>query len=107
MIIECSSECGVRLAEPFDFRRFKLVLIGDVTAKSRAWRGIIFVDDRNALVPIGLVPALPDRPADETWQASYAEMVARARERGWIDTQTNAIRAHVEREPKRAPTRGA
>jgi hypothetical protein len=69
--------------------------------------GIIFIDDHNALVPIDLVPELPGRPADGTWQPAYAEMVAKARERGWIDIQTNAIRAHVEREFKRAPTRGA
>ena len=56
MIIECTSECGVRLAEPFDFRRFKLVLTGDAVAESRSWRGIIFIDDHNALVPIDLVP---------------------------------------------------
>ncbi len=99
MIIECSSECGVRLAEPFDFRRFKLVLNGDVSADC-GLRGIVFVDDHNALVPIDLVPALPGRPADESWQQAYAAMVAKARERGWIDTQTNAIRAHVERELK-------
>lgn len=103
MIIECSSECGVRLADPFDFRRFKLVLTGDAIAESRSWQRIIFVDDRNALVPIDLVPALPGCPADETWQAAYAEMVAKARERGWIDTQANAIRAHVERKSKQEP----
>lgn len=107
IIIERTSECGVRLAKPFDFRRFKLVLTGDAVAESSSWRGIVFVDDHNALVPIDLVPELPGRPADGTWQPAYAEMVAKARERGWIDIQTNAIRAHVERELKRAPTRGA
>jgi hypothetical protein len=107
MIIECSSEYGVRLAEPFDFRRFKLVLTGDAVAEPRSWRGIIFIDDHNALVPIDLVLELLDRPADGTWQPAYAEMVAKARERGWIDIPSNAVRAHAERELKRAPTRGA
>jgi hypothetical protein len=99
MIVECSSEDGVQLTEPFDFRRFKLVLKGGATSESRAWQGITFVDDHNALVPIQLVPTLNGRPDDSTWEQSFAEMVAKAREHGWIEVETNAIRAHVEQQP--------
>ncbi|WP_065755692.1 hypothetical protein [Bradyrhizobium paxllaeri] len=97
MIVECSPEGGIQLTEPFDFRRFKLVLKGEASAESRAWRGVTFVDDRNALVPIQLVPTLNGRPDDDSWEPAFAEMVAKAREHGWIEA--DAIRAHVERQP--------
>jgi len=97
MIIACTAD-EVRLAEPFDFRKFKLVLKGQAAARSAATRGITFVDDNNVLVPINLAPTLPGRPDHRTWDAAYADMVAKAREHGWIETRTNAIRAHVEYE---------
>ena len=92
MIITCASD-EVRLTEPLNFRKFKLTLNGQTAARS----GIVFVDDNNALVPIDLVPTLPGRPEDGTWNAAYADMVAKARDHGWIDATANAIRAHVER----------
>ncbi|KRR15868.1 hypothetical protein CQ12_32525 [Bradyrhizobium jicamae] len=98
MIIECSLEGGIRLIEPLDFRRFKLVLKGEASV-DQPWQGITFVDDRNALVPIQLVPTLNGRPDDSTWEQSFAEMVTKAREHGWIEAETDAIRAHVERQP--------
>lgn len=98
MIIACTTD-EVRLAEPSDFRKFKLVLKGQAAARAATTRGIVFIDDNNVLVPIDLAPTLPGRLNDRTWDAAYADMVTRARKHGWIDTTTNAIRAHVEREP--------
>jgi len=98
MIIACTSD-EIRLTEPFEFGKFKLLMKGPAAARSATMRGITFVDDNNALVPINLVPTLPGRPDDRTWEAAYANMVAKAREHGWVETATNAIRAHVEREP--------
>jgi hypothetical protein len=97
MIVECTSEGGIRLAEPFDFRNFKLVLKGTTGAGPVSIESITLVDDRNALVPIDLVPTLPGRPDDAGWEAAYADMVEQARKHGWIDAKANAIRAHVER----------
>lgn len=99
MIVECSSEGDVRLAEPLDFRAFKLVLRGLGGVRPTAIGTITFVDDGNALVPIDLVPVLPGRPDDPAWQAAYADMIEKARKHGWIDAKANAIRAHVERKP--------
>jgi hypothetical protein len=99
MIIECSLEGGIQLMEPLDFLRFKVVLKGDATTESRAWRQITFVDDQNALVSIDLVPTLRGRPDDGGWERAFVEMVAKARNHGWIDKEANAIRAHVERQP--------
>ncbi len=83
MIIECSPEGEVQLAERFDFCGFKLVLKGTHAAKPSDLNGITLVDQDNALVPVDLVPILPGFPKDnETWEAAYAKMVASARERG-------------------------
>lgn len=97
MIVEYSPERGLYLVEPSDFRKFKLVLKGELEAGSQSSQGITFVDN-DALIPIELVPTLPGRPADVTWRPSYDEMVTSARKYGWIDAESNAIRAHIERQ---------
>jgi hypothetical protein len=96
MIVAYSSQDGLVLAEPGDFRSFKLHVKGDWNAGSPTIKGITFVDERNALISIELVPTLPGRPDDESWQKSYFAMIEVARKHGWIDDQSSAIRAHVE-----------
>ena len=98
MIIECTAEGDVRLTEPSDFRKFKVLLKGAASVASLKKTGITVVDDGNALVPIALVPALPGRPSDGAWETAYADMVRKARDHGWVDAKTDAIRAHIERE---------
>lgn len=97
MIIECFDGGIVRLTEPFEFGRFKLVLHADTRPETEAWKGITLLDDRDALVSIDLVPTLAGRPDDASWDQLYAEMVAKARQHGWIDPERHAIRAHIER----------
>ncbi|WP_249157916.1 hypothetical protein [Bradyrhizobium jicamae] len=88
----------MRLTEPYDFRKFKVLLKGAASVDSLKKTNIIVVDDGNALVPIALVPALPGRPTEGAWETAYADMVRKARDHGWIDDGANAIRAHIERE---------
>jgi hypothetical protein len=95
MIVHYSASSGLMLLEPDDFRNFKLLLKGE--DPSPFIPGITFVDERNALISIDLIPTLPCRPDGESWQKSYFVMVEAARKHGWIDAQTNTIRAHVER----------
>ena len=97
MIVQYSSSDGLTLVEPEDFRNFKLLLRGATEDRSPSIEGITFVDERNALISIELVPTLPGRPDGESWQKSYFAMIEAARKHGWIDAQTGAIRAHVER----------
>ncbi|MBB4256362.1 MULTISPECIES: hypothetical protein [unclassified Bradyrhizobium] len=97
MIIECFDGGIVRLTEPFDFRNFKLALHADANSETQGWKGITLLDDRDALVSIDLVPTLAGRPDDASWDRRYAEMVAKARQHGWIDAERQAIRAHIER----------
>lgn len=99
MIIECLDDGLVRLTEPNDFRKFKVMLHADARTDTQRWNGITFLDDRDALVSIDLVPTLTGRPDDASWDRQYAEMVAKAREHGWIDSERQAIRAHIERMP--------
>jgi hypothetical protein len=99
VIIECLDGGVVRLTEPNDFRRFKLVLHADIRTEAQSWNGITLLDDRDALVSIDLVPTLAGRPDDADWDQRYQEMVAKAREHGWIDAERQAIRAHIERIP--------
>jgi hypothetical protein len=99
VIIECLDGGVVRLTEPNDFRRFKLVLRAGSRTATQSWNGITLLDDRDALVSIDLVPTLTGRPDDADWDQHYAEMVAKAREHGWIDAERQAIRAHIERLP--------
>jgi hypothetical protein len=97
MIVEYSPESGACLVDAFDFRRFKLVLKGELAVGSPTSEGITLVDDDNALVPVDLVPALPGRPDAAAWESGYATMIASAQKHGWIDVEANAIRAHIER----------
>ena len=97
MIVQYSSSDGLTLVEPEDFRNFKLLLRGAREDRSPSIEGITFVDTRNALISIELVPTLPGRPGGESWQNSYFAMIEAARKHGWIDAQAGAIRAHVER----------
>lgn len=97
MIIECFDGGMVRLTEPMDFRKFKLVLHAGARPETQGWKGITLLGDHDALVAIDLVPTLTGRPDDASWDQYYAEMVAKAREHGWIDTERDAIRAHIER----------
>jgi hypothetical protein len=98
MIVEYSPGSGFRLVDPLDFRSFKLALKGEPAIGSPDSKGITLVDENNALIPIELVPTLPGRPKEKTWDSAYATMVASARKHGWIDVKSNAIRAHIERQ---------
>jgi len=98
MIVEYTSGDGLRLVDPEDFKKFKVVLRGPLDAAQPDIDGVKFVDDANALVGIELVPGLPGAPAGEDWHAGYAKMLEAAAKYGWIDDRTRSIRAHVERE---------
>jgi hypothetical protein len=97
MIVEYSPEFGLCLVDPFDFHGFKLVLRGELAVGSPASKRITLVGNDNALIPIDLVSTLPGRPDTTAWELDYATMIASAQKHGWIDVETNAIRAHIER----------
>lgn len=97
MIIQYSIADGLQLLEPHAFNSFKIVLIGVAGDEVPLIDGVMFSDPANALVRQALVSDLAGSLADPEWQAAYARMIDAARRFGWIDSETGAIRAHVER----------
>lgn len=95
MIVDYDASRGLTLHEADDFKGFKLRLAGD--EKRPPISGVTFVDDGNVLIGVDLVPTLPGAPRTPEWMAGYRAMVDYAAKKGWIDTTTNSIRAHVER----------
>lgn len=68
MIVQYSESDGPTLLEAEDFRNFKLRLEGACEDGTPSIEGITFIDGRNALISIELVPALRGRPDGENWQ---------------------------------------
>ena len=95
MIIEYST-MGLRLLEPNDFHKFKVVLRAPLASSRPLIDGVTFVDDDNALVRVNVAPRLPGVPDNAEWRQGYDQMVGAARSHGWIDEASGAIRAHVE-----------
>ncbi|MEO3385024.1 hypothetical protein [Mesorhizobium sp. CAU 1741] len=98
MIVDYSPADGLRLVEPDDFKGFKLRL-RETTRKRPEIENVFYVDDDNVLVAVDAVPALPGAPPTAEWLADYRKMIDYAAGKGWIDADSNAIRAHVERSP--------
>lgn len=98
MIVDFSPQTGLTLVETDDFKGFKLRLreCGD---RRLDLPGVTFSDDANALVSIEAVLRLPGTPDTAAWRSDFDKMLAYAATKGWIDSTTNAIRAHVERAP--------
>lgn len=96
MIVEYSAAAGLRLREPDDFHKFKVVLRAPLATSRPLIDGVRFVDEEDALVRISVVPSLPGVPDDAAWREGYDKMVEAARKHGWIDETGDAIRAHVE-----------
>lgn len=96
MIVDYTPARGLTLAEPLDFKGFKLRLSG-VAETRPAIDGIRFADDGHVFIAPETVIGLAGPVATEEWRAGFDKMVAYAASKGWTDPETNAIRAHVER----------
>lgn len=88
----------VSLAEPDDFKAFKLVLADDRPGLGAqlAGTGVASVDE-HAWIEIDAVRRLARDAATPEWEDSFAKMLDFARTKGWVDDERGAIRAHVER----------
>jgi hypothetical protein len=87
-----------RLAEPDDFKGFKVVLrqAGPSVADRLAAVGVARLDE-HAWVRIDALRTLAGASATPEWEDSLASMLEFARSRDWVDDELGAIRAHVER----------
>jgi hypothetical protein len=103
MIVEIHLPAGdaqARLVDPGDFTSFKVVLYGagPPLAEKLGSIGVARVDE-HVWVRVEALRRLAGKAATPDWEASLASMLEFARSRGWVDDETDSVRAHVEREP--------
>lgn len=100
MIIFITADGRAELREPDEFRSFKIVVGGasGFAALNTALAGIATVDadGKTAWVTREAVRRLrgPNPPA--AWLASFDKMVESVRRFGWVNDQTDSVRAHIE-----------
>ena len=89
-----------RLAEPDDFKGFKVVLRDNRAslAERVASVGVARLDE-HAWIRVDALRELAGAAATPEWEASLAGMLEYARSKGWVDDDLDAIRAHVEHAP--------
>jgi hypothetical protein len=89
----------VTLVDPDDFRAFHIAVSGGGADDDRL--GALLarhgrLDGDHAWITVDAVVALAGRPDDDEWRAGLDGMVAYAREKGFWDEASDAIRAHIE-----------
>ena len=100
MIITLATDRTPRLDDPDNFRAFKIVAPKnmDAAALTRALGTLgRLADNDHAWIDEAALRNLANRPNDKSWHDSATAMLAYARKSGWIDAETSAIRAHIER----------
>jgi hypothetical protein len=85
------------LLEPGDFKGFKAVLRGGGPSPGDRLGALGVRHDEHVWIPVELLRSLAGDAADQAWEESLAGMLEFAGSRGWVDAETGAIRAHVER----------
>lgn len=100
MIITLAPDRAPRLDDPDNFRAFKVTAPKDMDAAALT-RAIgtlgRLADTDHAWIDESALRQLANRPNDKAWHDSVTAMIAYARKSGWIDAETGAIRAHIER----------
>ena len=100
MIVEIDlrgERAEARLVDAEDFKSFKVVLrdakpsLGERLAPV----GVARVDE-HAWVRVEALRRLAGPGATPAWEESLASMLEFARSRGWVDDETDSVRAHVE-----------
>jgi hypothetical protein len=89
----------VTLVDPGDFRGFHVAVAGGDTDDGRLAAVLAphgRLDGDHAWISTDAVIALAGAAADDDWQAGFDGMVAYARDKGFLDADGTAIRAHLE-----------
>ncbi len=107
MIIFVTADGRAELREPDEFRSFKIVpdlkiMSGGtpgLAALTAALAGIAKLepDGKTAWVARTAVRRLRGPNPPPAWLASFDKMVESVRRFGWVDDQTDSVRAHIER----------
>ena len=91
-----STPPAVTLAEPHDFKAFKVVTDGPPERLAGAVASFGRLDGDHVYVDVEALRRLAGaRAQDAGWQAGLDAMLGYARDHGWTDQQ-GAVRAHVE-----------
>ena len=101
MIVEVTGPDEVRLLQTEDLRRLSVVMarrVGDADVdEALGHAGAGHVDGDHVRVSIGwLRVQVSDRP--DPYLDRFAEMIAYADSRGWVDQGQQTVKAHVDRE---------
>ena len=100
MIIRLTADTAPHLDDADNFRAFKIVAPKDMdrAALARALGTLgRLADDDHAWIDEAALRALANRPNDKAWHDSATAMIGYAQRAGFIDADTGAIRAHIER----------
>ena len=102
MIVEIDlrgEKTEARLVDPEDFTSFKVVVHdAKPSLEGRlATVGVARVDE-HAWVRVDALRRLAGSAATPAWEESLEAMLEFARSRGWVDDETDSVRAHVEHE---------
>lgn len=60
--------------------------------------GELLPDLNHVMIPVATLRRLAAGRVPEGWEADFEGMLAKARERGWLDEDGDRVRAHLERE---------
>ncbi len=96
MIIFITAEGRAELREADEFRSFKIVAEGPVTAATLAGLGTLEPDGKTAWVARDAVKRLRGADAPAAWTAAFDKMIDSVRRFGWVNDQAGTVRAHIE-----------
>lgn len=60
--------------------------------------GELSEDRQSVMIPVATLRRLAAGRVPEGWDADFEAMLAKARERGWLNEAGDAVQAHLERE---------
>ena len=88
----------ITLEDAHNFREFHIATDADVPATVAAFAGRAAASERDnhLWIDIAYVRELAGPAADAEWNTQFESMLAYAATKGWIDTPTNRVEAHLQ-----------
>lgn len=100
MHVQVDDDGDARLFEVDDFKSFKLVAgrtVDTLPQLRQSLSGVVGkMDDRHAWVRQAWLRTENGSPRPAAWQQQFGELLAYAGSKGWIDTESGDVRAHIE-----------
>ena len=96
MIIFITADGRAELREPDEFKSFKIVAAGPSGVAALGGIAAVEADGKTAWVVRDAVRRLRGPHPPAAWLASFDKMVESVRRFGWVNDQTDSVRAHIE-----------